>query len=325
MKIATSNLQYTSNHKQVQQYQRQEKLQIQMPEQPKQNPSVKNVSLSTDCKDSDPAIEGELKTLIMILEKILGKKIKFLSPDFLKEMEQETGLDLSTSAPDMTVNDVVVNYDLSEKYYEKEQIDLNIQGDIKLDNGKTFSIGFNLTMKREFLQNNEIHLSNGQERKDPLVINFDVRHASFNKQTMSFDIDADGKLDKIATLNPGSGYLAIDRNHDQIINDGSELFGPKSNHGFEELKQYDEDNNQWIDENDSIFSQLQIVTFDENGKQQLYSLKDKAIGAIHLGAMATPFSVKGDNNQDLAQIKQSGIALTESGNIKSIQEVDLYS
>ncbi len=38
------------------------------------------------------------------------------------------------------------------------------------------------------------------------------------------------------------------------INDGSELFGTSSGDGFKDLATYDEDENGWIDENDSIFS-----------------------------------------------------------------------
>ena len=41
----------------------------------------------------------------------------------------------------------------------------------------------------------------------------------------------------------GSGYLALDKNGDGTINDGSELFGTRNGDGFADLAQYDEDGN----------------------------------------------------------------------------------
>ncbi|WP_367607834.1 hypothetical protein [Legionella sp. W05-934-2] len=324
MKIGASTLSFASSYKQIQQYQRQEQLTIQIPERPKESAKAPRLSPSNETSDLTPSMDSDLKMLILILEKLIGKKIDFLSPDVMREITAQTGFQLSAPASDMTVNDVSVDYHVSQTYYEQENFNLAIQGDIELENGKKLSINFTLTMNREYLQHNELHLHNGKERKDPLVINFDVSHATYHQKTMTFDINADGKLDEIATLNPGSGYLAIDRNKDGVINDGSELFGPQTGQGFDELKHYDDDNNHWIDENDAIFNQLRIVSFDENGKQSLHTLKDKSVGAIHLGAIASPFSIKGDKNQDLAQIIQSSIALTESGEAKSIQQVDLF-
>ena len=59
-------------------------------------------------------------------------------------------------------------------------------------------------------------------------------------QTFYFDLDADGKEEEISVLN-GSGYLALDKNGDGVINDGSELFGTKNGDGFADLARYDED------------------------------------------------------------------------------------
>ncbi|MFQ8776527.1 MAG: hypothetical protein ACLR78_02345 [Roseburia sp.] len=74
---------------------------------------------------------------------------------------------------------------------------------------------------------------------DPLVINLDSNIANVSDQKFYFDIDADGSDDSISMLNSGSGYLALDRNGDGIINDGSELFGTQSGNGFADLAAYD--------------------------------------------------------------------------------------
>ena len=64
--------------------------------------------------------------------------------------------------------------------------------------------------------------------------------AEVSDQTFYFDLDADGKEEEISVLN-GSGYLALDKNGDGTINDGSELFGTRNGDGFADLAQYDED------------------------------------------------------------------------------------
>lgn len=63
--------------------------------------------------------------------------------------------------------------------------------------------------------------------------------ASLTERDFAFDIDLDGHADQIAFVGTGSGFLALDRNGDGEINDGSELFGPESGDGFAELAAYD--------------------------------------------------------------------------------------
>jgi len=60
--------------------------------------------------------------------------------------------------------------------------------------------------------------------KDPLVLSFDGQMPTLSTKTFSFDIDSDGKSDQISQLNAGNGFLALDRNNNKKIDDGSELF-----------------------------------------------------------------------------------------------------
>ena len=159
---------------------------------------------------------------------------------------------------------------------------------------------------------------------DPLVINLDTNIASLSDQKFEFDIDSDGILDSISSLEGGSGYLALDKNGDGIINDGSELFGTKSGVGFKDLMIYDEDGNGWIDENDEIFSKLLIWSKDENGNDELYHLKEAGVGAICLQKASTDFSLNSlKNNQANGQIRSTGIFLYENGNVGTMQQLDL--
>ena len=121
----------------------------------------------------------------------------------------------------------------------------------------------------------------------------------------------------------GSGFLALDINNDNIINDGKELFGPQSGNGFEELKKYDLDHNNWIDENDAVYDKLKIWTKDSEGKDQLFAIGEKGIGAIFLGNVSTNFNIKDNENVDKGQIKSTGIFLREDGNVGTVQHIDI--
>ncbi len=143
------------------------------------------------------------------------------------------------------------------------------------------------------------------------------------QRTDQFDIDANGSLDKIATLKSNSGMLALDKNQDGKINDGSELFGSISGNGFAELAKDDEDNNQFIDEADSIYKQLRIWQRYADGSQQLIALGEKNIGAIFLGHITTPFQLKAEeNNPSLGEVASSGIYLNGNGQVGTVQQIN---
>ena len=126
-------------------------------------------------------------------------------------------------------------------------------------------------MTRVYVEQTDISLRLGdavKQKKDPLVINFNGSAAQLTSTKFSFDIDTDGTTENISFAAPGSGFLALDKNHDGKINDGSELFGPASGNGFKELAAYDQDGNQWIDENDAVFSRLKVWSKDGEGKDR---------------------------------------------------------
>lgn len=74
---------------------------------------------------------------------------------------------------------------------------------------------------------------------DPLVINLNSSTAQVTDQKFYFDLDADGTADRISMLKSGSGFLALDKNGNGKIDDGSELFGTQSGDGFADLEEYD--------------------------------------------------------------------------------------
>ncbi len=161
-------------------------------------------------------------------------------------------------------------------------------------------------------------------KTDPLIINIGSNIASVSDQKFLFDLDSDGKKENISFAGEGSGFLALDKNGDGKINDGSELFGTQSGDGFRDLALLDDDGNGWIDENDSVFSRLKVWTKDADGNDYLIDLKKADVGAIYLNNADTQFSLKNDENRLNAEIKKTGIYLKEStGAAGTINHVDL--
>jgi hypothetical protein len=180
-------------------------------------------------------------------------------------------------------------------------------------------------MSREFYQEQNVSIRAGDALKDPLVLNFSGNAAQLGQRDFSFDIDADGVLDQIAFVGPGSGFLALDKNGDGTINDGSELFGALSGDGFFDLRCYDDDGNNWIDENDTIYDTLRIWSRTGDGEEQLLGLGKAGVGALYLGHIETLFAVKDPENSLLGQVKSTGLALMESGLAVTMQQLDLVA
>ncbi len=206
---------------------------------------------------------------------------------------------------------------------EWESTSFSTVGTVKTSDGREIHFNVEVGMSRAFQEyfSTELNLAAFQ-MCDPLVINLDTDAADFSDQKFFFDIDGDGAEDQVSMLEQGSGYLALDKNGDGVINDGKELFGTASGDGFRDLAQYDEDGNGWIDENDAVWSKLQIWCKDENGQDVLYRLADKGVGAICLQNVSTDFTLKGQDGIS-GRVRSTGIFLYENGSAGTIQHVDV--
>lgn len=214
----------------------------------------------------------------------------------------------------------------AEEYFEeKEEVAFSSAGKVTTADGREITFSLDVGMSREFSEyyKKEYDIVQFQQVCDPLVINFDGNVAELSDRKFFFDIDADGKKDEVSLLGSGSGYLALDKNQDGIINDGNELFGPQTGNGFRDLAQYDEDGDGWIDEDDSIWSRLKIWCKDEDGTDILYTLREKGVGAICLQNTATGFALNDAQNTAKGYIRSTGIFLYENGNAGTIQHLDL--
>ena len=207
---------------------------------------------------------------------------------------------------------------------ESESVAFASSGMVKTQDGRSIDFNIEVSMSRAFTSQINTLTTQNYIKPDPLVINLDTDIGSVTDQKFLFDLDSDGDEEEISFAGKGSGFLALDRNGDGRIGDGSELFGTKSGDGFKDLAAFDEDCNGWIDENDSIYSKLKVWTKDEDGNDYLINLKDADVGAIYLDNADTQFSLKDGNNRLNGEIKKTGIYLHEStGAAGTLNHVDL--
>lgn len=275
-----------------------------------------------------PLDKLKIQIIETMLQAFTGKKVKIRIPhidlDKLQQAQQKLKIRMLQSNPVRA--GWGLSYDFSETRIEQEQMSFQSTGQVQTADGKTIDISMQLNMSRSFISQQSIQIRAGDAAKiDPLVINFDAPAAALTERNFQFDLDSDGRSDQISFVQPGSGYLTLDQNGDGLVNNGSELFGPRSGNGFAELAAYDQDNNGWIDEADEVFDQLRIWTRDEQGEQSLFALAEKGIGAIYLGYAQTDFSMRDSFNQENGLLRSTGIFLRENGGTGTVQHVDLMA
>ncbi len=187
--------------------------------------------------------------------------------------------------------------------------------------GRSISFGVTVEMSRSFEQTLQL-VDTQTVFTDPLVINLDTDAAALSDVTFRFDLDCDGSAEELSAPGAGSGFLALDKNGDGVVNDGSELFGARSGDGFAELAQYDRDGNGWIDEGDEVFSRLSVWVKCGDGPSRLLSLADAGVGAICLDSRPTQFTLTDPFGVENARVRRTGIYLKEDGQAGTVQHVD---
>ncbi|MBR3575095.1 MAG: hypothetical protein IKN97_08005 [Lachnospiraceae bacterium] len=211
-------------------------------------------------------------------------------------------------------------------YIEKECTAFKARGKAVCADGREIDFDINVGMSRRFEKISKERMSFDPVKcTDPLVINLKEGVTSVSDRYIYFDLDGDGEAERIKSLSENSGYIALDKNGDGIINDGSELFGTKSGDGFADLAAYDSDGDGWIDEDDEIFDKLKVWVGSGDGAGSLLSFRDAGIGAINLANSLTEFSLMDEQNRTDAIIRATGMFLYEDGRAGTVQQVDMVS
>jgi len=268
--------------------------------------------------------DARLNIIRFIIEALTGRKIKLADLRAVAEPPPQT-IAGEEGVPAPEREGWGLEYDLHESLREEETLVFSATGQVLTADGRSIAFSLDLVMRREFAAGTDLQIRAGDGRRlvDPLVINFDGRGAELAGQSFAFDLDGDGESEQIASLTQGSGFLAFDRNGDGKINNGLELFGPATGHGFAELASLDSDGNGWLDESDPAYTQLKVWMRDAAGNESLSSLAERNIGAIMRTPVNTEFSLKNSENALLGRLRESSIFLKESGGTGVVQEIDL--
>ena len=284
---------------------------------------IKSRSASERQDEAEKTIsEIRQQSILYLLDILFGEK--------MKGENWRTGLDrMFGSGSGISLTAESSFYEQETYYLEQQEAAFSTTGTVMTEDGRSISFDMNVYMSSRFeayyhQQYGQQSLSPAQTALcDPLVINLSGDIAEVKDQTFFFDLDEDGTTENIHKLGSGSGYLALDKNDDGVINDGSELFGTKSGDGFGDLAMYDEDHNGWIDENDSIFEKLKIWVQDGDGNGTLYSLKDQNVGAICLNSAPTYLNQYDKNGAVTAVVRSTGMFLFENGRAGTVQHLDM--
>ncbi|HOT29929.1 MAG TPA: hypothetical protein PLU72_17265 [Candidatus Ozemobacteraceae bacterium] len=141
------------------------------------------------------------------------------------------------------------------------------------------------------------------KQADPLVLDLagdglDLGEAG---EAATFDVNADGTLDKTGWVRGDDALLVYDRNGNGLLDDGSELFGDQngSPNGFAELSKYDGNRDGRIDSKDSIFKALKLYRdLNGNGRVdagELQSLAQSEIVSLNLRFLRETAKLNGNS------------------------------
>ena len=170
---------------------------------------------------------------------------------------------------------------------------------------------------------------------DPLLIalqtggnNTSISVVSHNEENggKMLDLNGDGIANNVSWIGKDTGVLFYDENNNHKMDGVSELFtdgktndnGEISENGFDYvLKFLDTDNNKVLDNSDENFNKVKVLSFDEDGKEQVNSLKDLEIKSLDLNYN----EVSLDNQHTYSNVKGESLVLQESYYTKENGEV----
>lgn len=298
------------------------------------NAQISNAPISADAQAASETEDAadqasndpRMQLLINLIESLTGQKIRLFNPSDMKlgDAAQSHPQHATEAAQPTQRQGWGVEYDRRETIRESEHTSFAAKGVIRTSDGKEIQFKLSLEMKREFFRESNVSVREGDGvRKDPLVINFSGTAVQLTDMKFNFDLDSDGVTEKMSFVGAGSGFLALDKNRNGVIDNGSELFGTQSGNGFTDLSAYDSDKNNWIDENDAVYSKLRVWSKDAAGKDALSTLAQRNVGALYLGNVATQFDLKNSANNLQGQVRSSSIYLCEDGSAGTLQQIDL--
>ncbi|WP_417703379.1 hypothetical protein [Rheinheimera aquimaris] len=196
-----------------------------------------------------------------------------------------------------------------------QAVQASFSGELILKNGESISFALDFSMELSWAR----YSYTEQRMQDPLLVSLSGEPVQLTENSSDFDLRNDGSNMQLPQLAARQYYLAYDRNQDQQVNNGSELFGPRTGQGFAELAEYDDNANGVIDAGDDIWQYLYLW----RPEQSLLSMQQAKLGAISIASTATPMPLHNADNTLAGQLQRSGLAFMTDGKPALVQQIDL--
>ncbi len=291
---------------------------------------------SSELDDSglSPQDAQKVRMIEALIEALTGRKIKLriwngrcadgesLASQAAQQKDRSVGREMASSEAG-SGGGMEISY--TNRRWEEESMSFSAKGSVKTADGRTLEFSLSMEMRRSESQETSLLLQAGAPapKKDPLVVNFEGTAPRLAERATEFDLDADGKTDSIRFATGGSAFLARDSGSGLV--DGSNLFGPSTGNGFAELAACDADRNGWIDELDPVWADLRLWSRDEAGQDRVWYLEEKGVGAISLASAETPFTLKDESGHETGSVARTGVWIGESGQVGTVNHVDLVA
>lgn len=306
-----------------------------VPEKKSSDPAATSASHElTDEEQQELSLPNQLRLMKVMIESLTGIKIslpKTMQTSGDSTPASDSGATTPQQAPPEASGNPQDNaaVRVTDLKLEQEQLKFAAHGSVTTADGREIKLELGFALDYQLVSASD-RLTRAGALKDPLVLNLDGLVADFTSGKFTFDLEGDGQQEELPQLAAGSAFLAMDRNNNGQIDNGTELFGVQSGNGFADLATLDQDGNGVLDEGDKQFAELRLYRPGE----ALLTMGDKQIGAIFLQNAATPFmhlaadpttSSEGDGQvgQSPAVLRQTGLYLTEEGKAGTVQQLDL--
>ncbi len=135
--------------------------------------------------------------------------------------------------------------------------------------------------------------------RDPLALDLNddgiVKTLSMSRG-VHFDLDNSGFAERTSWVAPEDGLLVLDRNNNNFIDGGAELFGTETllsngkyaKNGFEALAEFDVNQDGAVDANDTVYSSLRVWR-DSNSNGVVDSGELKTLSELDIKSIATAY------------------------------------
>jgi hypothetical protein len=279
-------------------------------------------------EETQDDLDPRTRLLAILVEQLTGRKVEVFSAAKLHAQAEVDAAPMQSAAQDAPAAPAPdpgwgVEIRTSTTTVAGESAQMAATGNVTTSDGRTIDFSVTLAMSREKVTVSQFDLVAGNAKKqDPLALSLDGRAATLGQGGTPIDLDGDGTQELLPVL-AGSAWLVRDVNADGKLSGAGELLGPTSGDGFADLSKLDADHNGWIDSGDPAFAELRLYSGDPRGS--LVDLAKANVGAISLERGTTPYTLETPTGADAARIRSTGVWLSEDGQAKPVQQIDVLT